>query len=417
MKTMFKTIALCTSLTLALSACSPEDKKTDKVRITATEQMDAEELAQAGEQLVTPYTLHLANHVFTKALEKDPGNKKAQFYSAFLKRFTVFEGLLKRVRPYAEKYGNIEQLNRTIKDLPKHPLRDFLLKNNPEKGDIRNLADIQGLLMDYRDAIEEFRQFIAKNPDLTLELYLNPLLFQNQIEENKMNNCVVVDSKDTQTLADVECDFSEIALTRINIADLMVLKQVSAGEVLYYTLYTSYSVNGIDDLLKKNDEKEMTSEEMFTALEAIPGALTLNKRQSMTSVRKLGSDFGVALKWAMKYQESLCPRDANGNVQKRKGFLISDICVEDKQEANRTLATLEKVLAGTMKVELGENDQKLTKNINVITLFDKPVNDLRRLMPKTWNAEGTTATSFRDKTLGGLMPDGDADDLLKQSSN
>lgn len=416
MKTMFKTIALCTSLTLALSACSPEDS-TDRVRITVTEQMNAEELAQAGEQLMTPHTMHLANHVFAKALEKDPDNKKAQFYSAFLKRITVFEGLLKRVRPYVEKYGNIEKLNKTIQDLPKHPMRDFLLKSNPAKSDIKSLADIQGLLIDYRDAVEGFREFIAKNPDLTLELYLNPLLFQNQIAENVLNNCIVVESKDPQTLAEIECDFSEIALARINIADLMALKQIAAGEILYLTLYTSYSVNGVDDVLKKSEEKPVTSAEMFEALQSIPGALTLNKRESMTSVRKLGSDFGVALKWVMKYQDSLCPRDANGNIRKRSGFLMPNICIRDTTEANRTLATLEKVLAGTMRVALGTEGQKQTKNINVITLFDKPVNDLRRLMPKTWNAEGTTATSFRDKTLGGLMPDGDADDLLKQSSN
>lgn len=96
MKTILKTTVLATSLVLALTACS---EKEDKTKIHADASMKADELADAGEQLVSPYTFMLSDKVFDMALEKDPSNKKAQFYKAFVKRMMVLKGIVKRIAP------------------------------------------------------------------------------------------------------------------------------------------------------------------------------------------------------------------------------------------------------------------------------------------------------------------------------
>ncbi|WP_374077279.1 hypothetical protein [Bdellovibrio bacteriovorus] len=414
MKTLAKTILLCTSLTMALTACSPEEKK-DKQVITANQQMNSQDLADSGEQLMQPHTLHLADRVFEMALEKDPGNKKAQFYRAFLKRFMIFEGVLYRVAPYVEKYGDKALFQKNLKQIPNHPLRQFLLKSNGGKAQISTLADMQTLLVEYRDAVQSFRDFVTQNPDMNLDLYLNPMLFSNQINNNLKDSCQIVSQGEDNFK--VECDYSDIAKAKINMADLIALKQAAAGEILYLTLYTSYSVGSIDQFLIDNKDGKLTAKESFEKLESIQDVGLLMKNQSMTAVRKLGADFGVGLKWALQYQDSLCPKDKNGKSLGRKGFVVNDMCVTDTANAQNTLATLDKVLAGTMKVTLGENDAKIEKNMNIITLFDRPVRDLRRLAPATWNAEGSTATSLRDKTFGGLFPDGDVNDLFKHSGN
>lgn len=414
MKTLAKTIILCTSLAMALTACSPEKKK-DKQLITANQQMNSQELADSGEQLIQPHTLHLADRVFAMALEKDPENKKAQFYRAFLKRFMIFEGVLYRVAPYVEKYGDKALFQKNLKEIPNHPLRQFLLKSNAGKAQISTLADMQKLLIEYRDAVQSFRDFVTQNPDMNLDLYLNPMLFLSQINDNLKDSCQIISQGENDFK--VECDYSDIAKTKINMADLIALKQAAAGEILYLTLYTSYSVGSIDQYLIDNKDGKMSAKDSFAKLEAIQDLGLLMKEQSMTSVRKLGADFGVALKWALQYQNSLCPKDKNGVAIGRKGFAVKDMCVTNTANAQNTLATLDKVLAGTMKVTLGENDAQIEKNMNIITLFDRPVRDLRRLAPETWNTEGTAATSLRDKTFGGLFPDGDVNDLFKNNGN
>ncbi len=410
MKTFTKSMILCSSLLMTLAACSPE-KKQEKQVITATLQMTSQELAESGEQLVQPHSLHLADRVFEMALEKDPDNKKAQFYRSFLKRFMVFEGILYRVSPYVEKYGDKALFQTNIKNIPNHPLRQFLLKSDTNKAQIKNLADIQMFLTDYRDAVQEFRSFVTKNPDLNMDIYLNPSLFANKIEGNIKESCQVISEK--QDDFKVECDFSDVAKIKVNMADLMVLKQAAAGEVLYLTLYTSYGVGSIDDYLVETKNKGLSSKEALEKLAAIPDVGLLTKRQGLTAIRKMGADFGVGLKWALRYQSSLCPKNKDGKSTLRKGFLVTDMCITDTNNAQNTLAILDRVLAGTMKVTFGETEQKFEKNMNVMALFDRPVQDLRRLAPATWNSEGTQATSFHDKTFGGLFPDGDADELLR----
>ena len=61
----------------------------------------------------------MSDKVFDMALAKDPTNKKAQFYKAFLKAPMTLKGAVKRVLPAVRKYGDInkyqtwQQLSRT----------------------------------------------------------------------------------------------------------------------------------------------------------------------------------------------------------------------------------------------------------------------------------------------------------------
>ncbi|UXR65380.1 hypothetical protein EZJ49_03825 [Bdellovibrio bacteriovorus] len=416
MKNFAKTIVLCTSLTMALAACSEPTKEVQKVRITATAQMNAEDLTNAGEQLLSPYTLHLSKKVFEKALEKDPGNKKAQFYNIFLKRFMIFEGILTRAKPYAEKYGDADQLAKTTKEIPQHPTRQFLTVPAQNAKNIENLSDMQKLLIEYRNAANELRQFIAKNADASFVLYMNPSLMSDMIREQMTDSCVLLPGNE-DTIADVQCDFSEVAMKKVNMADLMVLKQYAAAEVLYLSLYTGYSIQGIDELVKRSETEQMTAQDIMERLEKIPGALTLNKDQSLTAIRSLGADFSVAFKWAVKYQKDLCPKDKNGEAIPRKGYIFNNLCIDDLVNAQESIAKMDKALSGPVNEEFGGEDNKKTITVDYMALFKNPVTDLRKLMPATWNNEGTAATSFRDKTLGGLLPNGDADQILKEENS
>lgn len=419
MKNVIKSIVLCTSLLAVLSACSPEkNKETVKVQLSVNAQMQADELTDAGEQLIAPHTIHLADRAFALALEKNPNDKKAQFYRALLKRFMVFRGIATNIRPMIEKHGDVKAFDKQMAKFPKSPLADFVIvPEGKEAKPMLKEEDVQNLLIAYREALQDFRTFITTNADLKLDLRLNPVMFMNAIQENMTSNCVVVPGTAEED-GNLECDATDAAVTRVNVADLMVLKQMAAGEILYLSFYTSYNLNGAFNYATALDGKELTGKQkQDLAFEKMD--LKLLKKQGFSAIRSLGADLGVAAKWAMKYQDSICPKNSNGGPAKRKGYMFAQgLCVEDSTLVERNLAILEQVLKGTMAISLGseESTTKIVKNVNFLAPFNRPAADFRNLGVATWNDEGTKATSLRDKTLGGMFPDGDAEFFIRTSN-
>lgn len=452
---------MCLALLASLVACTPE-KKEEKVRVAVNSQMSSDELTLAGEQLVGPFTFHLADRAFAMALEKNPKDMKAQFYRSFLKRFMVFQGVLNRIVPYALEYGDVNQLKSVIKEIPEHPLRTFLL-DNKGKSDIGDLNGIQVFLTEYRDALQGFREFVSKNPNLEFDIYLNPHVFQDQIKEKMTSSCVSTYNNQPDGF-EVVCDFKEVAKVKVNVADLMVLKQLAAGEQLYFTLLTSYSLQGLDGFLKEreqskqricetvsipmnaeqeawddfysktesadeysqstesNDEgdeiltaeycktvyPELSSKDLYAQLSAVPAALKLRKNNGLAEVKKIGSDMSSAVKWVVRYQNRLCPKGYDGGFQNRPGYLFeSSLCVENISETKQSLAAFDLALSGVIKIDRVLDSGHVEKiSVNYMAPFENPIKDLRSVMPATYDKCGEAA-SLKDPTFGGLFPNGD----------
>lgn len=449
MKNVMKTVVMCTALVMALTACGQKDEngKTDqKVKVSANESMSSDQLTQAGEQLITPYTFHLADRAFVMALEKDPNNKKAQFYRAFLKRFMVTRGILNRVRTYAQNYGKPEELAKTIRAVPKHPLKEFLLDDSGLKP-IGDLDGIQQFLTEYRNALSEFRSFVSKNPNLEFEVYLNPYLFDREIRQNLQDSCVAL--QNTETGFEVECRTESIALVKVNIADLLVLKQMVAGEQLYMTLMTSYSMKGLEGYFQEREASkkevctehtydgwdhaaqtsvpmtyldcqtvypEETNQELWAKITQPKSALVLRADNGMKEVKNLGADFAAAAKWALRYQRELC-KAGYETKQNRPGFLFSEgLCVEDANEAKNALALFDKILQGAVQMDVTSGEGELVKtDVNLFAPFVNPIKDIRSVMPSAWNSCGE-AIALKDRTLGGLYPRGDGELILAKNT-
>lgn len=424
MKQAFKSILLCTTVLAALTACSPEKtKEKQTINLSAAAQMQSDELTAAGEQLIAPHTFHLADRAFALALEKNPNDKKAQFYRALLKRFMVFRGVLTNVRPLVEQAGNVAQFDKEMAKIPNSPIRSFLFLSKGSEVKLMNKEeDLQKLLMDYSNALQEFRTFVAKNQDLKLDLQLNPVLVSGRIQEDMADNCHVIPGTQEED-GQLECDMTDVATIRVNVADLLVMKQEAAGEMLYATLYTAYNANGVAAYSKEinakieKDGKEPSAKESADLLQAKVSLKLLNA-DGLKSIRTLGADLGVAAKWVLKYQSSVCPKSQDGQPLQRKGYLVKNgICVDDASLLERNLSLLEQILKGSIAVTIGEGENAPVKQLNFLAPFDKPVADLRALAPATWNADGSAATSLKDKTLNGLFPNGDAESILVIDQN
>lgn len=426
-----------------------EGKNGPRVELRIDEKMSSDDLIQVGEQLIGPYTFHLANHAFELVLQKDPNNKKAQFYVAFLKRYMVFKGILTRVKPYMRTNLQSAQHEKTIKSIPEHPLKSFLLAGQE---DIDDLGDIQNFLVEYRDAVDYFRNFLKQNPDLNMTFTMNPSVFNEKIQENLQNSCVAEQQVDGSYK--VACDTSDVATIKINSADVVALRQEAAGEVLYLTLLNSHSLKGTDRIWKNLENSQrsvctqrtesyvgyydsnnnpvyynyqvqncraagnrISPEEVMTSLEGVRTFGQLRTDNKMSLVRTLGADFVAAAKWVLDYQAQLCP-NGPGQPQNRKGYLMNQgLCVDNASDMERTIDMFERVLKGIVRTDMRANDgQSVTTDLNIMAFFDHPVQDLRQLFPDKYDNCGN-GTSLRDRTFGGVFPNKDANRFMLEKNN
>lgn len=418
MKTMMKTATLCASLLVALTACEPKEKIVDRNHIVAEQSMTSDALTDSAEQLVSPYNFPLADRVLDMALANDPTNMKAQFLKTFIKRMVVFKGILKRMQPIADANGNGANLRQSIKKLPESPLKSFLL-DNAGKSDIKDADDVQSFLVEYRNAVNDLRTFVKKNPGLDITINLNPHMFADRINQNLTESCSVTQLPDGGGM-DVQCDTANMARVKLEYADFNVLAQEAAGEVLYLGLLTSYSVKGLDKLFNDMDKQKVIGQkEVIRRIEGTATAAKLRADHSLGLVKEIGADLSAAMKYAMQYQDRLCPRPEFGqyNIAQRPGYLFSKgFCVQDANQAQTQLAMFDELLSGIVYRDMEDADGfMITVRIDSLALFNRPVVDLRTLFPATFSACGQ-ASSLRDKTFGGTFPDGNAETFLIKKS-
>lgn len=426
MKPMLKTTVLATSLILALTACSekkeahkregPEklvvtipQQNPDEIQVAVDEKtvVDAAELADAAEQLVGPYTFMLADRVFDSALAADPNNKKAQFYKSFLKRFMVFRGIAKRIRPITRAQGNLTELDRQTAEFPNSPLKNFLVDG---KEDIKNVSQVIDVIADYKNAINDFRKFTKTNLSLELTLNLNPHIFQQEITRRASESCAVSEIPDKSFR--VTCDYQSISQKKINSADMVVLSQMAGGELLMWSFYTAYDLTTLTKLSKDYEYQAKSPQEQLAYLKSLPSIAKLRNDQTLSMIPEIGADISGAIKWAVKYQNDLCRNGQDSAIANRPGFLINrGVCIENISETKNSLVQLDQILRGTINIPTHNDQGEVISNtrMDLMAFLKNPPKDLKQLLPTAVNDENYVTEFGPDKTLGGLLPDGNAD--------
>lgn len=419
MKRKLVTSLICMSV--ALAACGKKTEhvadESNKTNIIAEKaRMDSEQLALAGEQLVNHYTFMLADEVLDAALDKNPNNKRAQLYKKFIKQFIVLEGIGTAIVPLVEKYGSMEQYNE-FKDrtMPNSSARDFVFASATP---IKTITDAQNLLVKIRDAQIELRQWLKDNQDLEIVLNLNPFVFQQSLQTEAGKNCEVIEHG--SGVWKVVCNYREILQRKMNSADMIALQQMVAGQILYLTLYTSYTLEGITELADaQKANPKMTAMEAQKFLEDKSGFGKLRDDNSIGLIASLGADAVAAFKWVLNNQNVVCPSTEYPWQKRRKGYVFENgLCTHNvDSEDYKTLALVESALKGVVSVELNVKAQPLGYsykrpfNMNFLAVLNNPVKDLRSIAPSAYSECGH-ATALRDYSVGGLFPDRDSAVLL-----
>lgn len=379
-----------------------------KTKIVVTKDMTASDLADAGEQLVTPYTFMLADKTFSMALEKNPNHGKALFYKALLNRFMVFKGILTRIKPLVEKNGNMRDFNQTVRKIPNSAMKTFLLDGEP---DIKDAYSAQTFINQYVRSVNVLREFLINNPEMQFTINLNPYLYEEKIREEWGKSCKILPSDAVEM--EVECNAQDVALKKVNAADLLVLRQIAAGEVLAFSLYASYSLEGLEKLSKIKNFNELPYQTQLQLAKSQQHFLTLRPDHVMNYWESIAQDLVAAVRWSEVHHRDLCPKGAEHSGEQREGYVFANgFClpndstsVNDRDEA---LAKIEKALRGTIPFDgLDEYGKDFHTEIDPLVLARKPILDLKALMPEELPACGQKPV-LPDTTLGGVFPRGDA---------
>ena len=387
------------------SACTEKSKSEEEGRIRANAAQSSEELTEAAEQLVGPYTFMYADKIIDVALEKNPTNIKAQFYKSFLKRFMAFKGIVKRIDPLVRKGDSNQTTNfdRSIRNMPTTELKRFLLDGSE---DIDTTSKLSKFLAEYVQALNDFRKFAKLNPEVEITLNMNPSIFGNSAAQDWARNChFEVDNE--RKFKDIVCD-TEIFQRKVNSADLIVLRQEVAGEMLYLSILTAYDGSLLEKLNSDESYAKMTEQQRTEYLNSLPSVAKLNANHTLNLIPELGSDYSAAIKWAMKYQDRLCPKGESTRLQ-RKGYLFdTGVCVNPSQGNLNSLTLLDQVLGGVIMAPINDkNDQKTDEiRVNLVGFLMNPPSDIRNVIPQKLDNAGKP-TEWNDPTIGGLFPDGD----------
>lgn len=425
MKVCLKLNILLIATIVFLFGCQPKEKITEKIiekpiesseekkLIQISEAMTDTELADSGEQLMLIHTIPLAEKAFKMALIKNPDNLKAQFYTeGFLKNYTVFKGILARIKPFVKSQGKLKELETVINQIPNIPLRKYLIEG---EGDIENVSDIQDFITEHQSNLNNFRKWLIKNYDKSLTLNLDPFWLAINAGAEGKHACELIDEKEGKAV----CNYNNIFQKKLAPADLMALRQMIAGQVLFYNFYTAYSFEGFDKLAKFDPQEKLTMEQrMNYLLEVAPNTLTLRKSNFMKEVLDIGADLAQAVRYAAEYHEQLCPK-GNGSLRQRAGFLFHDgICLQD---AKTPLEKLELALQGITTLKMlpsTKAEQNLSGSLHEVDVrvdafawFRNPVQDLKKLGPARYNDCGA-GEGLLDKTFGGFFVDGNAENFV-----
>lgn len=402
---------------LVLGACKPNEKviertiempNDDKMEklVKVDEAMTAEELVDSGEQLMTFTTFPLAEKAFKMALLKDPENLRAQFYTeGFLKFYTAQKGILVRIKPFMRTQGRLKDLEEQIRNLPDVHARRYLLDGVE---DIKTVSDIQNYFFEMQKNWNDFRKWLIKNYDKNLTLNLDPLMLLINMGVEGKHACEMIDVQSGRAI----CNYDNVFKKKIAPADLMMLRQIAGGMVMYFTLFTSYSYEGFDKIAVIDPDGKFTSKQVYTYLNQVsPNVFTLRQKNMMKEVMSIGSDLGEAYKYAIKYHKELCPKGEGQNRQ-RVGYLFQDGLCAKQNDAD--FAKYEASLKGAIDTRLYSSllMREVDTKADYWAWFRNPITDLKAIGPATFTSCGEVS-SIIDKTFGGVFVNKDAESFVE----
>ncbi len=413
-KNLIGGIALC----LLLSACNhqaPNDSTLTLVSASkiaqsgAPRKVKSEEYAKAAEVLLTAQGFEEADRLAKLALEQDSKNLRAQFIRAVTSVIMVQKGIYARMSPLIEKHPaafkeyQLAVIEMKVDD--KKNINNFLLNG---KADIATEDQFQSHLDLTAKAIGDFRKFAKANKDSELTIKANADLVPDLIERYA-NSCEIKETANLEYELVCPSHLQRYEVT-FNGADFEAMAAAAAMYETAFILYNGYDLSGAVQIAAKYAEVEDRSTEVILQdLFKNSSFGKLRKAAKLTEIKNLGLDLVKGLNWAIRNQNTLCPK-GNSHSHNRIG-----------KWANKGLCLPPVVQPLIEKFEKVFNGEAIDQNIETPSgpyptqvaygaFFIKPTQDLRALGPFRFDRCNQLLT-VGDQTLGGVFPNADADKI------
>jgi len=383
----------------------------------------AEKLARMGEILLGQEGFTVAYEIFKEALDKDPGNAKANFYKAFLNPIMKFKGFTKRVYKLSsarekQKLINFEQ-DLKNKNMPE--VFNFITKMSRDKSQFENYSDAQDFLRkEVLQALSESVENINQISSSSFQVLFNQQKFDHSAgyKNTYTSSSCYQDSNYNYTCNDYsytyEKSYDGIIKLDIDRKDLKIIKGYFKTLANYLRLGTAYSINNVQDLgdrLKEMDDENGSKK--LTAFQVVY-EIQKNKDIFVLNDSNLLADLKINLQETLNDAQDFI--DLNGEFCKshlRENNLIKSICINEGTATDIKKAI--NLLSGPDYVVIGQDKQKndVRVMVDISAMLENPINDLKEYLPTDFDGNGK-ATTYPDKTFKGLFPNGDIIEKLKE---
>ncbi len=482
-KNSIKKVALFLSGAAALTAitvvgCAPVKKKqvTEKVSEQHAAQLAAEgkaaesaaEYARIGELLLLPEGIIYADKMFDKALEIDPKNGKANFYSAITKVMMAGQGYMTRYEPLMtprdmEYFANVKK---TLAEISLPELTKMLTEMPAGKGAFGTNEEMHRawrteILPVVVEAGKKLRQISTDKP---LEININLARLEPGARaisgvpssypyyygpfttswSNSYTSCTKskysggeYDSK-TKTYAPYKWECTQETVYNytyfsqglrnseqafIDGSDIKVLHSAVEGLANYIRILTAFSSEGIEALVLKTMQATTSSDESIfwsTALQTLARSHalgtnayaklgTLEPDHQLVELGQSAEEVAKELVSLVSLRNEVC----NNGARNKSNSLVIDICFGF--EDTKLISLIADAMSGPKKLEIGYDaaGQPVKMLVDVWGFLRNPPRDLKALLPTKYNAQGKIV-AMADPRFGGLFPDGDSVGKIQQ---
>lgn len=405
----------------SLGACQKSSSSKPKSLTTERSALESDityagKLTRVGEILINnPLGIVHANDLFNKALNLDPTNNKALFYSAFTEILMAFEGAAERTKSMHSDPEDYKKFVNKLTNELKYPEFINFVIGKSNQSEIKNIQELKRffqteIINAFEKAGEKFEK-ITGDVDLILSNYksetnLSYTCTTTETPEGSITTCESATQVDGFTL--------EPAQTyKVDHNDIKILAGGLKGYSTVLKLYTGYKLDGqeqIQDLmddLANQQQRELTEKETHNIVRKFPNYLTLEKDQKisetvedMESIVLTGMDL-----------EALNNKFCDNEL--RENNLIKTICFgeEARLDMQKVLDSLYGPQEQTLGLDKNGNEVKIL--VDIPAFLRNPVEDLKSLLPTSYNSDGSSRYTTMP-SLNGLFPNGDLLEKLQQ---
>ena len=374
----------------------------------------AEKLALAAEQLLSAQGFVYADSIADLSLKEDPTNLRAQFVKAILAPIIPQQGLVSRLQPISEMNPRLkERYDRLVlkmnEKLPASTARSFLLEG---AADIKTEADLQTLLDKVSAGFKSLRSFAKDNKDKELSVTVSDILVEPLLGRLK-NACHIAEVSPGEFELECPKEMSTLQVT-LSHADFEALQEAAAAGEVSLALSASYDLAGTMDVAKNHVDDEPAS---INAKEIVEQVLSNAKFGTLRAgqigfqkLKEMGADAVLGARWIMANQSNVCKLGHTDPLNRVGQLLDEGLCENMVPQRNMILANTEKAIAG-QTISVGLYNVTVSPNA---WMAASPVN-LHAFTPLTFDA-CHNVVGAADPSLGGLLPNGDLNVILKRSA-